>query len=270
MKMSDWQFFSFVKSHAGKVRPYNEDCCTEMLSHRVWVVADGMGGHKAGDIASQMLVDTVRKVVDETQDLNIDHLKDAIVKANQAIYQYAADYLEGSTMGTTAVVLFIDAGQYHCLWVGDSRFYRLRKGQFEQKSRDHSQVTEMVDQGLILASEAENHPMANVITRAVGVLPQVVVDQVSGQLCSDDQFILCTDGLTKELTNQEIAFCLEAQTVNQSGLALMHSALVKGATDNVTCAVVKASYLGQWKESQDRNDATVPVFSGLGRKGYDI
>nr|WP_087020914.1 protein phosphatase 2C domain-containing protein [Thaumasiovibrio subtropicus] len=261
--MDNWQLFSFVKTHPGKVRPYNEDACAEMLAKRVWVVADGMGGHKAGDIASQMLVDTVQQRVNEAHEVTIDLLKRAVTEANNAIFRYAAEYLEGSTMGTTAVVLFLDNNQYHCLWVGDSRFYRLRNGRFMLKSRDHSQVMDMVEQGLIAESEAESHPMANVITRAVGVAPDVVVDQVSGELCHDDQFVLCSDGLTKELSDNEIAFCLEAKTVSQSGLALMHSALVKGASDNVTCAVVKASYLGKLVEQQANSDVTVPVFNGL-------
>lgn len=256
----NWNFFTFSKTHPGKVRPYNEDAVLDLPSKKVWVVADGMGGHEAGDIASQMLVDIVEQYVMEQSDFSIDDLRAVIQKANAEIYQYAEAHLNGKTMGTTAVLLYLQDGYYHCLWVGDSRIYLMRHQQLTQKTRDHSQVMDLVDQGLIELEEAESHPLANVITRAVGVESEVVIDQVSGQLLVDDLFLLCSDGLTKELTEQDMSMGLQADSVNQSGLALMHSALVKGAQDNVTCALIKVASNECSGIAPRSNDATVPIF----------
>lgn len=259
----NWNFFTFSKSHPGKVRPYNEDALLDMTNRQVWVVADGMGGHAAGDIASQMLVDKIERFIFEAPDFAIDDLRHQVEQANNDIYDYAQQNLAGKTMGTTMVLLMIQDGYFHCLWVGDSRIYLLRDDVFAQKTRDHSQVMEMVEQGILSAEEAEDHPLANVITRAIGVEYGVRIDQVSGQLQHGDQFLLCSDGLTKELNDQEIKNSLYADSVNQSGLALLHSALVRGASDNVTCALIKANReLPFAKEGVSvSSDATVPVYA---------
>lgn len=261
---SNWLFFSFSQSHTGKVRTYNEDACLDCPNEGVWVVADGMGGHKAGDVASQMLVDIVRQHVKALPKaaLSIDYLARAVQDANRQIYDYSQRYFHGETVGTTAVLLFVQNGEYHCLWVGDSRLYLQRHHQLEQKTRDHSQVMDMVEQGLIAADEAEKHPMANVITRAIGVEPEVVIDQVSGQLQWGDQFLLCSDGLTKELADNHLAHCLQAQRVTDAGMALMHSALVRGATDNVTCVLVKVALTDVDNMESQNEDDTIPVFRG--------
>lgn len=142
----NWNYFTFAKSHAGKVRPYNEDALLDMTEQHIWVVADGMGGHSAGDIASQMLVDRVARHMQDVSNTNIDDIRRVVQEANLEIYQYAQNHLDGKTMGTTLVLLFIQDGYYHCLWVGDSRIYQLRSGNFVQKTRDHSQVMDLVDQ----------------------------------------------------------------------------------------------------------------------------
>jgi protein phosphatase len=219
-----------------------------------------MGGHCAGDIASQMLVDHVERRINDAEINSIDELRFTIQQANAAIYRYAQSELDGATMGTTLTLLFINDGYFHCLWVGDSRIYLLRNNTLTQKTRDHSQVMDLVDQGLLALEDAESHPLSNVITRAIGVDEYVTIDQVSGQLVDGDQFLLCSDGLTKELSDQEIKATLQADTVNQAGLALLHSALVRGASDNVTCAIVKARSEKVELEVDGNNDATIPVF----------
>ncbi|MGF1725736.1 Stp1/IreP family PP2C-type Ser/Thr phosphatase [Photobacterium nomapromontoriensis] len=263
----NWHFFSYSQSHTGKVRAYNEDACLDCPHEGVWVVADGMGGHKAGDVASQMLVDIVRQYVKALpkSSLSVGYLERAIQDANRQIYDYSQRYFQGETVGTTVVLLFVQNGEYHCLWVGDSRLYMQRQQQLAQKTRDHSQVMDMVEQGLIAASEAEHHPMANVITRAVGVALDVEIDQVSGQLEWGDQFLLCSDGLTKELPDNHIAHCLQAQQVTDAGMALMHSALVRGATDNVTYVLVKAAQMDVEDTVSHSEDDTIPIFVGNNR-----
>ncbi|MGR5126488.1 PP2C family protein-serine/threonine phosphatase [Photobacterium swingsii] len=265
MQQAKWNYFSFTQSHPGKVRTYNEDACLAMQKEGVWVVADGMGGHTAGDIASQMLVDIIEQKVSSIGQpfLIVEHLHEALTEANTRIYQYGYHDLAKSIMGTTAIVLFVKDAQFHCLWVGDSRLYLYRNGQLIQQSRDHSQVMEMVEKGLLNVDEAEQHPMANVITRAVGVDEKIDIDQLSGSLQSGDQFLLCSDGLTKELTEHEMTACFQATSVNEVGQALIHSALVRGASDNVTCAVVKAAHhtASEYHLPPSYSDATVPVFN---------
>ncbi len=258
-----WSLFTFSKTHAGKVRPYNEDALLDMTARRVWVVADGMGGHSAGDVASQMLVDRIERFVLDTPDFGIDELRQMIEVANREIFQYAQVHLDGKTMGSTVVLLFLQDGYFHCLWVGDSRIYLLRDNHLVQKTRDHSQVMELVEQGLLVEEDAEKHPLANVITRAVGVEETVRIDQQSGQLLHGDQFLLCSDGLTKELSNSEIHQIMCADSVNQSGLALLHAALVRGANDNVTCALIKVAKEKQLVQEgvSHSSDATVPVYA---------
>ncbi len=258
-----WSLFTFSKTHAGKVRPYNEDALLDMTSRRVWVVADGMGGHSAGDVASQMLVDRIERFVLDTPVFGIDELRQMIEVANREIFQYAQVHLDGKTMGSTVVLLFLQDGYFHCLWVGDSRIYLLRDNHLVQKTRDHSQVMELVEQGLLAEEDAEKHPLANVITRAVGVEETVRIDQQSGQLLHGDQFLLCSDGLTKELSNSEIHQIMCADSVNQSGLALLHAALVRGANDNVTCALIKVAKEKQLVQEgvSHSSDATVPVYA---------
>lgn len=119
---------------------------------------------------------------------------------------------------------------------------------------------ELVEQGLLAFEDAESHPLANVITRAVGVDEMVTIDQVSGQLADGDQFLLCSDGLSKELSCDEMHKTLCADSVNQAGLALMHSALVRGASDNVTCALIKVRQEPSEFDCARRDDATIPVF----------
>lgn len=263
----NWNYFTFAKTHPGKVRPYNEDALLDMSESGLWVVADGMGGHSAGDIASQMLVDKIARHIKDVKQTSIDDIRTVVQSANLEIYRYAQTYLDGKTMGTTLVLLFVQDSYYHCLWVGDSRIYKLRNGRFVQKTRDHSQVMDLVDQGLLAFEDAEAHPLSNVITRAVGVDESVTIDQVSGQLEDGDQFLLCSDGLTKELTNGELHRTLSADSVNQAGLALMHSALVRGASDNVTCALIKVCQRNAEPKCNPRDDATIPVF--LRSKSYD-
>lgn len=153
MKLSgcNGRYFTFIQSHPGKVRPYNEDACLECAEEGVWVVADGMGGHKAGDIASKILVEVIQEFVKAApiDKWGIDYLRQAIVKANGKINNYSKRYLHGETIGTTVVLLLIQGGLFHCLWVGDSRLYLARDSQLLMKTKDHSQVAEMVEQGLL-------------------------------------------------------------------------------------------------------------------------
>ncbi len=245
-----------AQSHKGLVRQLNEDACLALPDARLWAVADGMGGHAAGDVASQMVMDMLQTVVDTAGDnLSPALLSQALQEANRALVNYSKQQLLGTLAGSTVVVLFIQAQQYHLLWAGDSRCYLLRENELRQLSHDHSQVNEMVEQGLLAASEAESHELANVITRAVGVDSELDIAICSGPCQAGDLFLLCTDGLTKELPDNEIYQYLQHDDIADASKALLHSTLVSGAKDNVTSILVKLHL----NNNVNLNDKTIPL-----------
>lgn len=249
------KLISDAQSHKGLVRKINEDACLDLAEYGVWVVADGMGGHAAGDVASQLIVDTIKAAVQRGTQPSVQLLTSALQQANSELCLYSEQHLAGHTAGSTVVVLLLDKWHYHFLWAGDSRGYILRHGVLRQLTRDHSQVNDMVDEGLLSSDEAESHELANVITRAVGVEAELVVDVVSGVWQSGDVFLLCSDGLNKELTDTEIHQYLNHTNLVEANRALLHSTLVAGARDNVTCVLVRVENTHQINEK----DKTIPV-----------
>ena len=257
---------SYAITHRGVVRQLNEDSHVEINSHNLWVVADGMGGHEAGEVASQLVVDVIRAKVQERdlKDLTVSHIVSAIEEANKQLNDYSSQYLENKTAGSTVTALFVKDGKYYILWVGDSRAYLLRNRVLTQVSRDHSQVNDLIDEGIISVEEAKDHPLSNVITRAVGVMENVNVDVIQNDIKTGDLFLLCSDGLTGELSDDEICLSLEPSSIIDSGMALMHSSLVRGARDNVTCIIVKYDETKSNQHSETFNiqdEATIPLFT---------
>lgn len=233
---------SVAFSHRGAVREHNEDAFVEFVDSGLWVVADGMGGYQAGDVASQLICDTVtgaRRRHDGM--LGKVELEQAIQRANQRIRQYGQDKLSGQTLGSTVVALLIENDRYHLFWAGDSRCYLWREHQVTQLSRDHSQVADMVEQGLLDEKEAERHPLAHVITRALGVDDGLTLDYRSGPVLPDDRFMLCSDGVSKELGPAELGEFLGGGPLDDVSQAMMHSLLIKKCNDNITCIIVKVS-----------------------------
>ncbi|NMH64099.1 PP2C family protein-serine/threonine phosphatase [Shewanella salipaludis] len=251
------QFLSDTQTHKGLVRKINEDACLALPESGVWAVADGMGGHEAGDVASQLVMDTLSRAISRHPgEPSVEMLTAALHEANAAVCRFAEEHLDGQTAGSTVVVLFIERGQYHVLWVGDSRCYLLRDRRLSQLSSDHSQVNEMVQQGLISADEAEHHELANVITRAIGVERQIEVDHISGSCLSGDLYLLCTDGLNKEIPDNEIEQYMGHGSIAEANKALLHSTLVSGAKDNVTCILVSLNVSGLVSECSK----TIPLY----------
>lgn len=243
------QLISDVKTHKGLVRKINEDACLELADRGVWLLADGMGGHAAGDIASHLVVDSVRIAVQQSSVLSVQTISDALHQANTALCQYSAKQLQGNTAGSTVVALLIDKLHFHFLWAGDSRGYLLRSDNLCQITRDHSQINHMIDYGLLSRSEAEQHELTNVITRAVGVNAYLSIDIVSAVWHPGDLFLLCSDGLNKELSDPEICqYLLHHRNLAEANRALLRCTLAAGARDNVSCILVKID-----NDSQDLN-----------------
>lgn len=233
-------FRSSAATHVGMVRKVNQDAFAERSDIGVWVVADGMGGHEAGELASQTVTEHIKNLA-PCEDLAgmIAVVEDSIRAANRELLDQAASYDSQRQPGSTVVVLVINDNQGALIWAGDSRIYRRRDETVELITRDHSHVQDLVEQGVILESEAESHPMANVITRAIGINEPLELETKLIEVRSDDQFLLCSDGLSRLVTNEEIQSMMSNKDSEEVTQSLLHTALVRGARDNVTLICVK-------------------------------
>jgi serine/threonine protein phosphatase PrpC len=232
---------SAALSNVGKRRKINEDDFLERPDAGLWVVADGMGGYEAGDVASQAITQALEKLQPPSKMSDfVDEVESRLLDVNTELYEMARK--RRSTIGSTVVALL--AIESHCvaLWAGDSRAYRYRAGQLEPLSQDHSHVEELIEQGLLLRDEAENHPDANVITRAVGAQDELFLDLDIYSVQDRDIFLLCSDGLYKEITESEIAEVLSKKRFNcqRAAQQLIALALSRKCKDNVTVVIIQA------------------------------
>ncbi|MEJ2643702.1 MAG: protein phosphatase 2C domain-containing protein [Gammaproteobacteria bacterium] len=239
-ELAPLRWSSACLTDVGKVRALNEDACLDLPQMGVWAVADGMGGHDAGEVASNMIVDALR-AVPAAPDLSslLDDAEDRLLDVNARLIAEAGLRGGGVTIGSTVAVLL--ASGRHCisLWAGDSRIYCYRDGWLTRLTRDHSQVEEWVEQGRLLREDAENHPAANIITRAVGAADELYLDAELHDLQHRDRFLLCSDGLYKELSEPEIQDMMPLGNCAEVCRALVGLALERGCRDNVTVVVVE-------------------------------
>jgi serine/threonine protein phosphatase PrpC len=186
-----------ARTHVGRVRKVNEDSILALPEQGIWLVSDGMGGHTAGDFASQAIVEAVAMLPPGLAPAErMRGVRTAIHRAHDEIRDEAARR-GASTIGATVVALILTDGHFVAFWAGDSRLYRLRDGDIELLSTDHSLVAALVLAGQMTWDEAERHPQANAITRAVGVGADFEVDKIRGDVSPGDRFLLCSDGLNK-------------------------------------------------------------------------
>jgi len=227
----------------GTVRPLNEDSFLTQPDIGLWTVADGMGGHDGGSVASQMIVDKLAALTKNTH-LNsfVNEIENIILQVNSELLTYASSSLNGRIIGSTFVSLLIKGNVGVCLWAGDSRLYRFRHERLNQLTEDHSHVAELVKEGLISAAEAENHPEANVITRAVGTAQRLDIDMDIFDVAAGDKFLLCSDGLYNSVDKAEIVKKLSGDSLKVSVNNLIQTALTNQASDNVTAVLVKGVY----------------------------
>lgn len=219
----------------GRVRPHNEDailCCPHLS---LWAVADGMGGHQRGEVASSLALKTLRQ---QTQRGVV--LRDAIQAANSAILAAADADAASRGMGTTLVAVHFAGATFEVAWVGDSRAYRIGSQGIERLTRDHSLVQALVDAGQLTPEQASSHPRRNVVTQCLGRADQpLVVDAVSGSLARGELLLLCSDGLTGELSDARIReICAGADTLEAMTSQLVEAANQAGGRDNISCIVL--------------------------------
>ncbi|ARE41194.1 Protein serine/threonine phosphatase PrpC, regulation of stationary phase [Rhodovulum sp. P5] len=236
---SGFTFQTGQATDVGKRRKINEDSLLARPERGLWVVADGMGGHSAGDFASQTVVAALDRVDGaDTGAALLAQVSDSIAAANRRIHQEARD-LQTDTIGATVVVLMAHGSEFTCLWSGDSRVYQLRGGKLTQTTRDHTEVQMLLDAGAISPEQAANWPRRNVITHAIGVDETPEFDVVTGTLEADDTFILCSDGLTEHLSDYEIAIYADTLPPQDACDAMVALTLDRGAKDNVTVVVMR-------------------------------
>lgn len=230
-------------SDVGRVRSVNEDACLDLPRAGLWAVADGMGGHDAGDVASRMVIEALARL-DSPPDLGpfVAAARDALQTVNQRLRDEAA-LRRVRTIGSTVAVCLSRAHDCAVLWAGDSRIYLYRDAHLRQITHDHTQVEALRAQGYLTAEEARHHPAHHLITRAVGAADRLELDETRVDVRDGDIFLMCSDGLTNEVEDTSIALALThaADDVDAAAHALVAAALGNGARDNVSVIVICAS-----------------------------
>jgi serine/threonine protein phosphatase PrpC len=227
---------SASRSHAGSVRDTNEDACLDLPDIGVWAVADGMGGHEDGAYASRLIVESLAKVGRHTRLSGlVNEVEDRLLDAHSQLLKRAD---EQAVVGSTVATLVMMQKYSVCLWAGDTRVYRFRQNQLQQLTHDHSYVEELIETGRLSREEAEKHPEANVITRAVGAGDELFLDATLEDVQPSDLFLICSDGLYKEVCKEEIEKQMSNTDCEKICNSLVDIALERGAQDNVTVVLI--------------------------------
>lgn len=234
------RFLSAAKTHVGLKRQHNEDALLDRREDGLWVVADGMGGHEAGDVAAQLVVERLSAIPAQSQvQLFVSEAAKTLETANADLIRMAHEGNKNGTIGSTVVGLAMADNNFGVFWAGDSRAYRVRDGAIAQLTRDHSLVQDLVEAGMLAIEDAEHHPDANVVTRAVGAKEDLKVATRFGDAQANDIFIVASDGLTKVVEKFEILDVVTSRNPMQSVDALLELVLARGAPDNVTLQVIR-------------------------------
>jgi protein phosphatase len=237
-------FSCAARTDTGIVRSGNEDNYLMLSDRGVFIVADGMGGHAAGEVASEMAVRIISKELGSLRGLTDEQagerMRTAIINANNAIFERTLTEHDKRGMGTTTTAMILLPKRFLIGQVGDSRAYLLRNGDFLQVTKDHSYVQEQVDLGLLTPEQARVHPYSNVITRCIGANNDVVPDIYFGQLRAGDVILLASDGLTGMLEDPQLVTILSSEGGPQQWVDRMVSeANRRGGLDNITAIVIR-------------------------------
>jgi protein phosphatase len=225
------------------VRKLNEDAHVVRPERGMWCVADGMGGHHGGQLASSIVADALARIHPgrNVADL-LDQCAALIGEANRKIFALA--HTQGATIGTTVAILVAHGREFACVWAGDSRVYQIRDGRIRQVTRDHTEAQDLIDQGVLTREEAARWPRRNVITRAIGVEPEAELEVRRGEMLAKDIFVLCSDGLTGHVSDEEVLAAALNHPPSAAAPALVALTLTRGARDNVTVVVVRGARKG--------------------------
>jgi protein phosphatase len=263
--VTDFHWSSASRTDVGRVRRLNEDSVLDLPELGLWMVADGMGGHAAGDFASGAIVSALASIPPPASlGALIGEVRQRLQAVNRQLNEEARTRHE-QVIGSTVVALLFFGTHGVVIWAGDSRAYRYRRGELIQLTRDHSQVEELVRQGLLAPDRVEGHPAANVITRAIGVAEFLELDSEMFTLAEDDTYLVCSDGLYRELDDNAIKACLALGDCRKSCDALIDGALARQARDNVSVIVVRMT-----DEQQTTRTQYNPSLSMAGRPEHDL
>lgn len=242
-------------SHVGNVRSQNEDCLRTEPKLGLWIVADGMGGHEGGETASVIAADFIVEKIGAGETL-----EKSIAQAHHAIKQASKEGKGPEGMGTTVVALKLFNNNYEIGWVGDCRAYLWNGASLTQLTKDHSYVQHLVDTGVISADESDHHPYQDVLLQALGAknVDDVNVDCIAHELYKNEQILLCSDGLTKELTVEDIVDILTRDKLNEQEKVdcFIEAALKEKGKDNISVVLVSADKDSRLKVSEGD---TVPI-----------
>jgi len=250
------RFSCAARTDTGVVRSGNEDSYMMLPDRGVFIVADGMGGHAAGEVASDMAVRIIARELGSLRGLNDEtageRMRHAIIEANAAIFDRTLTEQDKRGMGTTTTAMVLLPQRFLLGQVGDSRAYMLRDGRMLQLTKDHSYVQEQVDLGLLTEEQARVHPYSNVITRCIGANAEVVPDLYFGHLRPGDIVLLASDGLTGMLEDEQLAVILKGEGGPQHWVdRLINEANRRGGLDNITALVIRI-------EPETPAEATIP------------
>lgn len=230
-------------THTGHVRNRNEDSILLLEDESLWLVADGMGGHQAGDFASQTITRNLGlfKQQDTLED-SILLLEENLLNSNAIIRDKSSKMGKNATIGSTVICAYIWQNYLFSFWAGDSRLYRFRQNKFERLTDDHSYVEELVRMGKIEACDAESHPASNVVLKAIGIDDELCMDFDYFEISDNDIFVICSDGLYKDLDENNIISIIDDNTNDMVALtqSLLSKSLDAGGTDNTSIISIKA------------------------------
>jgi serine/threonine protein phosphatase PrpC len=253
-----YRWWSCCRTDAGRQRHVNEDAYLDLDSIGLWVVADGMGGHARGDVASRLIVeafDDLRRP--ESMDAFTRSVRQRLGQVNRRMRAETAGGAAQQRMGSTVVAFLVYKREWNCLWAGDSRAYLMREGRLYQITRDHSVAQEMFERGELRQDEVADHPLANRITRAIGARDDLVLDEYRSFLRDGDTVLLCSDGLNKEVDDAELADILENYDCDEASRELVDLTLERGARDNVTVAVIRFEAITDFRARLSDDDTAV-------------
>ena len=226
-------------THTGLKRAHNEDAYLIKPELGLWAVADGMGGHRNGKEASQSIISELSALKPTTSHQAMrEQLRHCLDHVNYSLYHKGLTTHPYDVMGSTVALMLTH--QQHCqlLWAGDSRIYLRRGETLKQLSRDHSYVQKLIDNGGLSAHEARNHPKANLITQAIGISATVKVETDTFNAKPGDRFLICSDGLYNELSDEEIMYFLKQPSIEKSCKEMLKRVLSRDAKDNITIVIV--------------------------------
>jgi serine/threonine-protein phosphatase Stp1 len=235
-KVDAWRYRSVARTNAGLIRELNEDSLVDRPDAGLWAVADGMGGLHRGDRASGLIREALERLAPAADlDGYVAAVRDGLAAVDARL---RADEAVSGTSGSAVVALLAAGGRFACVWAGDSRLYRWRAGRLERLTRDHSLVQDLVASGTLSDEDAHGHPLANRITRAVGVGARLELDVARGVLAPGDRYLLSSDGLHGVVTDAAIAELMQSPDLDAAADGLIAAVLRAGAPDNVSVVLV--------------------------------